>query len=277
MMIIRRLCFLIPFMALSMLTGCYTTVNQVWVPREYVGYSLDYKGDDAKEARSLPPVLYRCGDDWYIAAVKSSVIEISRPVHSVFDGYYKMHDFVLSPLPDYPIYYHKITPEMAANMQRSDQESHRWFSPSRVAGELKKAGGDWMKQLPPGAQPVQAEFLKYCRTSTFNVKELDTKNSWYSYPMAGLTFLVVDVPFSVAATSVTIAAYLALQTLEDEDSELWHHKHHKSAKHAPSPPPSKKRPHGGGARHSHGKHHKHDHSENKGDSPHRRPSGSHDH
>ena len=210
MMIIRRLCFLIPVMALCMLTGCYTTVNQVWVPREYVGYSLDYKGDDAKEARSLPPVLYRCGDDWYIAAVKSSVIEISRPVHSVFDAYYKMHDFVLSPLPDYPIYYHKITPEMAANMQRSDQESLRWFSPSRVAGELKKAGGDWMKQLPPGAQPVQAEFLKYCRSSTPQVKKLGTKGAWYSYPLAGLTFLAVDVPISAAELSVISVGTIVL-------------------------------------------------------------------
>ena len=277
MLIMRQLGFLIPFMALSLLTGCFTAVNQLWILRDYVGYSLDYEGSEMKGANSLPPVLYRCGNDWYIAAVKSSVKENVLLHRSVSDDFYETHNFILTPLPDYPIYYHKITPEMAANMQRSDQENKQWFTADRVTDELKKAGGDWVEQLPPGAQPVQAEFLKYCRTSTFNVKELDTKNSWYSYPMAGLTFLVVDVPFSVAATSVTIAAYLALQTLEDEDSELWHHKHHKSAKHAPSPPPSKKRPHGGGARHSHGKHHKHDHSENKGDSPHRRPSGSHDH
>ena len=194
-----------------LLASCYTNVNQAWFNKQYTGYKLDYYTDEPAGLRGLPPVLYRCGEDWYIAAIRSEVKDRDYHLHFAAESFHKRHAFALTQQEGRPVCYHKITPEMARWLLRSDHESPDWFSHDRVIHELSKAGGGWLEQLPPGAKAVNAEFLKYCRARANYVEESPAEpDPWYTYPLAGLTFLCVDVPCSVAATVVPVVPWVGL-------------------------------------------------------------------
>ena len=206
--------------ALLALCSCYTNVNQAWFNKQYTGYRLDYYTDEPVGLRGLPPVLYRCGEDWYIAAIRCEVKDRDYHLHFVREGFHRRHGFALTPLPGRPVAYHKITPEMARWMLRSDHESPEWFKHDSVIRELSKAGGEWLEQLPPGAVPVKAEFLKYCRARANYVEELPAEPTpWYTYPLAGLTFLCVDVPCSAVATAVPVVSLIGLLYIDSKQDD----------------------------------------------------------
>lgn len=283
-----------------MLSSCYTNVNQAWFQRQHSGYVLDYHTDEAAGLRGLSPQLYRCGEDWYIAAFRSDVRVRERWLHFVAESYRERHVLTLTPQPGRPVSYHKITPEMAGWLLRSDQESYAWLTEAKVTEELAKAGGEWLDTLPPGAKPVEAEFLKHCRTRTEHVEVRSAEDPWYAYPMSGLTFVCVDVPCSAAATALSAAALLGLLYLDskltddedDEDSlftfefESKKSKRRKADDTPPPPPPHHahdKRPHAAEStrphhhthrkrhdEHAHSKQHKHDKHDHEHEDKHER-------
>ena len=285
--------FTIGALGSMLLTSCYTNVNQAWFNKQYAGYQLDYHTDEPTGLRGLPPVLYRCGEDWYIAAICSEVKDRDYHLHFVAESFRKRHAFTLTQKEGRPVAYHKITPEMVSWLLHSDQQSYDWFTTGKLEAEFAKAGGEWLEQLPPGARAVNAEFLKYCRARADYVEELPAEpDPWYTYPLAGLTFLCVDVPCSAAATAVSVAAVAGLLYLdsklddEEEDDDSFFSfdassKRNKARKKDDAQPPRKEQH----DHHNHlgGKHHhsgdKHSHAGNKhhhthGDKPKRHDSDS---
>lgn len=243
-----------------LLSSCYTNVNQAWFRKEYSGYLLDY-GGEVNKGRGLEPALYRCGDEWYIAGIKSHVRDRDWHVHAAWNSYEERHRFALTPLAGRPVYYHKITPEMASRLMVSDATTYSWYTAKHVKEALRRAGGEWVPSLPAGARRVPAAFLRYTSTSTSIAEPESVRSPWYAYPMAGLTFLCVDVPCSAALTAVTTVAYLALND-DDDDEEDWVSSSLPSGKKKKAAPPSKKH-HG---HHEHGKHHhkgEHEHGEHR--------------
>ena len=205
--------------ALLVCASCYTNINQVWFNKQYSGYRLDYHTNAEAGVYGLPPVLYRCGEDWYIAGILSHVQDRDMHLHRIQERYDQRHRFVLTAQTGRPLRYHKITPEMAAWLLRSDQESFAWFTSAKVREELEKAGGDWLENLPPGAKSVPAGFLKLGKAQARHVMELDTPSPWYAYPMAGLTFLCVDVPCSAVASVLALSLMVIDSALEDDEEE----------------------------------------------------------
>lgn len=257
-------CRLATLCAALLLCSCYTNLNQAWFEKKYEGYLLDYNTDEASGLRGLPPRLYRAGQEWYIAAVRSDVQDHDKRVHAAGQTLLERHTFTLTPQQGRPIFYHKITPEMAYWMLRSDDASDFWFSDFSVKDEIEKAGGEWLPALPPGAKAVDAEYLKYCRSSANYVQQLPTDDPWYAYPMAGLTFLCVDLPCSIAITSVVTAAFVGVAWLEskaddddDDDDDSFIDFDPTPSK--PSKPQASRphRPHKGSHADAHHKHHKH--------------------
>lgn len=190
--------------AAGLLSSCYTNVNQLWLQgrREYEVSQFDYYADPAAGIKGLPPLLYKCGDDWYIAARYMRLTDAYpyNCVQWVSATYAERHGFEGDAAA--PVYYHKITAEMAAMLRRSDQASWEWFSKRKMQQELAKAGGEWLPALPAGAQAHPAIFLKYCRRELLVAEERTASLPWYTYPAVGLTFVCVDVPAS--AVSLTL-------------------------------------------------------------------------
>ena len=183
----------------SLLCGCYANFNQFWYrsKRDYTGYSIRHEG-----ARSLPHVLYRCGEAWYIAAQLCEIRDDypGAGVQFIGNSYYERHHF--TPRETAAVCYHKITPALAQMLLRSDQETDLWFSPAALERELAAAGGQWEPELPKGAVAVPAEYLRFCRSSVLLVKET-SRARWYTHAAAGATFLCVDLPLSAALMSAT--------------------------------------------------------------------------
>lgn len=181
----------------ALLSSCYTNVNQMWFKgkREYEVSHLDYHTDASIGVQGLAPVLYRCGDDWYIAAkyTKQRDAYPGRGVQWVGLAYEERHRFELKA--HAPVYYHKITPAMANMLLKDSAESRSWFSEQKMRVALAQAGGSWVAQLPPGSKPVPSAFLRRCHSSLMLVDERNYA-SWMTYPASWLTFLCVDVPAS---------------------------------------------------------------------------------
>lgn len=191
-------------MAAGLLSSCYTNVNQLWLQgkREYELSHFDYYSDPKAGIKGLPPSLYKCGDDWYIAARYMRLAD-AYPYNCVqwFSASYEArHGF--EGAAEAPVHYHKITPEMAAMLRRSDQECWEWFSKRKMQQELAKAGGEWLPTLPAGAQAYPAIFLEYCRSDLLVAEEHTESLPWYTYPAMGFTFLCVDVPASAVSLSL---------------------------------------------------------------------------
>lgn len=184
--------------ACAMLSSCYSNYHQAWFQphREYVGFELNYATEPEKETEGLPPVIYRCGDEWYIAAVRCKLANVvTAPGLQILDGDGDEPSLEKSPE---SICFHKITSELAYWLLRSDQESHRWMMEKKLRQEMKKAGGEWVAQLPEGAQSVPAPYLQYAKRQLLLIDMARDDAPWYSYPMAGLTLVCVDVPFTAS-------------------------------------------------------------------------------
>lgn len=251
------------------LCSCYyTNYNQQCFKgkREYVAWHLDYHTDEKAGIHGLPPVLYSYHDDWYVAAIRCELKE-DYPyggVQDIRDGFLTRHDFEIK---HQGVYYHKITPELAARLLYSDQESLEWFKPGKVAEEIKKAGGEWLPKPPPGAKAMPARFLEYCRRRVLYVEPPVTHARWYTYPAAGATLLFVDVPATtvlVAVSPLTVSYEMLMQAgmsqsggaayVEDDAPiptqavKRGSRSHHKSSSHD-------RHHHSGGGHHEGRKHH----------------------
>ena len=259
--------------------------------REYVGYHLDYRTEAEAGEWGLSPVLYQCGADWYIAAVRCRLVD-DYPYSGIQElgaDFYTRHYF--DSYPD-ALYFHKITPELAFWLLKSDQESLKWFTRSKMESELAKAGGDWSPSLPSGAKPVPARFLEFARRRLMLVELQKDSSPWYAYPMAGLTFLCVDVPatatglalypvFALVSLSVTGSSGGEIAFVESILPDMSSHHEPAHSRHSPSKgsPHSPNhggmihhQPHHGGGRHTGGSgSHHHHHAQNRGESHHHHP------
>lgn len=182
----------------------------------YDGYTMNYRDNNfpaqtaqKKQATELPPVLYRCGNDWYIAGVKSEFKDGERPPFLPLPASFRdRHHF--TPVRDgkpQQVYYHKITPKLARMLFVPKRTTNVYSD--RMCDELDKAGGGWLAQLPAGAQPVTSTYLSdanFNRPKNWQYVEKDRRSHapWYAWPAAGLTFVCVDLPLSVVGSAAFI-------------------------------------------------------------------------
>ena len=203
------------------LSSCYTNFNQALLGggKQYEGYLLDYRTDAASGEKGLVPVLYRCGDDWYMAGIKCG-FEKGFTAHLHYAKSSKVERMSLIPVTkgERQVYYHKITSEMAKWMITSDQASRNWYCPMAVDEEMKRAGGGWRPTLPPGAKAVPADFLKYCKTNSYHVTKVTDKGTpALAYPLGAAVFLAIDVPLTVTASALYPVVYVARKLNLDPD------------------------------------------------------------
>lgn len=245
------------------LSSCYTNVNQLWFKgqRVYTVSLLDYNEDAATGAQGLPPMLYHCGDEWYIAARHASFRD-SYPNNCVqWAGLSYRERHGIDTAVNAPVFYHRITPEMAASLITGIGDEG--FDEESMTADLNKAGGEWMPQLPAGAAAVESAYLRSCRTSVPVIAE---KNHapWVAYPASWLTFLCVDLPTNVLVVPtsglyglVSEGSYRPKRSCSSYASDEWvdstpessylssydsyhydHHHHHHHHHHGrPVPPP----------------------------------------
>lgn len=208
-------------LGVCMLSACYTNYNQRLLEdyREYTGYDINY--DKSEESRSLEPVLYRAKNAWYLAGVKCPVeaIHSMPPWHSAFSSWYDRNETSPVRRAGQPIYYHKITPEMA-NRLRSTRPMKAKITDGMIAASMKKAGGGWVRRLPQGARAVPAAQLRMAASAPHwvMVDSVSTRAPWYMTAAAGATFVCYDVPYSAicsvaCAVACTVASPVLVYTM----------------------------------------------------------------
>lgn len=202
------------------LSSCYTNVNQLWFKgkREYEVCWFDYCADKKGAVRSLSPRLYRSGDEWYIAARYSKYRDRypDSCVQWVGLDYEERHG--IAPNLQAPIYYHRITPRMAEQLQRRNVNSLNCFEEKLLRKDIASAGGEWVPRLPAGARAVRAEGLS-SNSSLLLVNETNHA-SWLAYPASWLTFLCVDVPATTISFALT-PVYFILNAPQGEEGECY--------------------------------------------------------
>lgn len=207
--------------AASLLSSCYTNHNQRWLEkhRVYEGYEL--------YGRQLPESLYRCGDEWYIAGIRGEYKDKwRRDVYFAEDGYAVRHFFErVAPPPAQPlqICYHRITPELAAQLLARKGD---FINYSQLKRDFRRAGGGWLCRLPSGAQAVSGDgprIVKYALsrgkevsarglkerrvTSCYIEKVAHNSAPWYNYPAVALSFVVEDIPLSAFYSVMRVGLY----------------------------------------------------------------------
>ena len=154
--------------------------------REYAGYKVSAAGEYESAGAGG---LYRCGEEWYVAAVRcrAEVYEDHLPPVSLWEH---RRSVILHPegAGNPVLCYHKITPTMAARMQ---QERHT-ILPHELKAALREAGGAWVESRPHNAQRVRIT----CTGHYALAEQTGSHAPWYAYPAAGLTLLCVDVPLT---------------------------------------------------------------------------------
>lgn len=149
--------------------------------REYAGY----------EVKVFPWAkggLYRCGEEWYVGALRWAVVV--RTDHLVPLTQLDSRKVVIFSLKDKQGDFccHKISAAMANRLR----EGGGWISPHEFKTALHQAGGSWERELPRGAQYVPASYSEPLVVSEI----VEDHSPWYAYPAAGLTLLCVDVPLT---------------------------------------------------------------------------------
>ena len=189
------------------LTGCYSTYSQVALApmRVHEGIEADYGGFggtmEGKEERALPAVVYRVGDEWYLAAYPAEFKVRPRcGFLSMGDAYYEL-------IRRGPVCYYRITPHMAKRLCESPGGTPP--SGDELERSMRQAGGSRLSALPDGAVAVEAPLLKSngsCN-SRIIIGRAKSRPKWYRYPLAGVTLLCVDTPINVMTfTGLLIAS-----------------------------------------------------------------------
>lgn len=197
--------------------------------REYEGYEVSAAGEaDMLKAGGL----YRCGMEWYVAAVRCRV-EVHEE-HFLPVAMWE-HRHCVVPIPDdkgeKKIYHHKITPAMAARMQ---QERHT-ILPHELKSALREAGGAWVESLPPDAQRVNISYLGHYALA----EQTGNHAPWYAYPAAGLTLLAVDVPLTALLALPSGIVYSVLWSASQIDERAMKKDMQKHPIHIKQQPPQK--------------------------------------
>lgn len=189
----------------SALNSCYTNYNQRLYEkyRSYTGYDLNY--DKTLVNKTLKPVLYRAGKDWYLAGVSCdvSVIHSMPPWHFITFNWYDRNDTFPVYQPSSRVYYHKITPELAKSLQKIHPSKLR-ISDGEVASAMKRAGGQWVSRLPRGAKAVPAPSLDNAHWVLVDPPK--TQAPWYIHTASVLTFVGMDMPYAVVCSALGVAA-----------------------------------------------------------------------
>ena len=250
------------------LCSCYTNFNQTFLHKEYDGYlieiprkSLDTKDgsdltaemDEDRRAPSrtlipekdaLPSVLYRCGQDWYVAGVRCKVSARDRHFHFINEPPMEGVRFKMKPLPGSPVYYHKITADSAQRIcstrltdapteivdlleLQSDTTSDRrarkidkkvmklWTKWMKTHGVELEPNSEWISALPKGAVAVPAPLLELYGYSKQDAKFVSVSGDTHNYILSGITTVVLDVPCSVATTAAFTAVAVVVLYLKN--------------------------------------------------------------
>ena len=265
-----------------LLSSCYTNFNQAYLRKEYDGYLINVPRKDpaptaekaakkgaeknaekgtektaGKPAESttetsqydkpeacVPAVLYRCGEDWYIAAIRCKTKAVQQFVHPYGTSPIENATFTLTPLPGSPVFYHKITAKCAQgllsasitgpddadaedlpqeirelmreydNTDPADEEKRvklyadrlvRWAAWIRQKYRIELAEGGWQPTLPEGAVAVPAPLLEQ---EGFHMKDVylsSVSGGLNDYILAGLTFTCIDLPFNAVGAALGIS------------------------------------------------------------------------
>ena len=189
------------------LTGCYSTYSQVALApvRVHEGIEADYGGvrgaSKRKDESALPAVVYRVGDEWYIAAYPAEFRVRPRL------GFLSMGDAHHELIKRGPVCYYRITPLMAKRLCESPARPP--LSGDELKRSMRQAGGSCLSALPDGAVAVKAPLLK--SNAYWNswriIGRAKSRPKWYRYPLAGVTLLCVDTPINVVTfTGLLIAS-----------------------------------------------------------------------
>lgn len=180
----------------SFLASCDTNhAQRVMEPYcSYVTAELDYREQGKGGMRRLPPVIYRHGKQWYIAAV---VADLRRSA---------LADGELQRVSKPTWRYHKITPRLANHLLNPYGKGD--ISDEFLSRQLTRAGGEWLPVLPDGTKAVSAPYLMAeNRTIAWAAEDkMLGKVPWYAYPDAAFSFAVFDLPGHVINTALSLAA-----------------------------------------------------------------------
>ena len=191
--------------AALLLCSCYTNYNQRVLEnyRTYTGYDINF--DRSEGARVMEPLLYRSGKDWYIAGVKCGVevVHSMPPWHSAFDSWYDRNETSPVRREGQPVFYHKITPDMARRLQNARPTKFR-ITDAMIAESMQRAGGNWIARLPQGARPVPAARLRMPASAPHwvMIDSMRTNAPWYITTASGAVFICCDVPYSAICSAV---------------------------------------------------------------------------
>ena len=236
------------------LCSCYTNFNQTFMRKEYDGYLIeiprkapdDTPAGQAQEKRqvsteglipeekALPSVLYRCGEDWYVAGVRCDVRARDRHFHSIFEAPTSGVSFKMTPMPGCPVYYHKITNYSAqrvfytdpigapkeivdllklqsvslsdARARRIDKKVMRlWTRWMEKNGIELDPDCEWVSELPKGAVAVHVPLLEVYGYSKKDAKLISVSGGTHNHIFSGLTTVVWDVPGTIVANVLMLA------------------------------------------------------------------------
>lgn len=231
MLCVRMLMLAVVVLACS---GCYTNYGRRSLEeygvyeRHVVGAVTEKKGDDVRE--NAHPVIYRCGDEWYIPAFSYSLRRLtgaelkpssdfasavgefySADVQTLFASEYNesLFDARMTRADASPrVVYHKITPRMAAHLMKP--LGQKAISRKAMKKDLRRAGGAWVESLPPGAEAVYAPYMLAANypTSWYITEHKGTHAPWYAYVKAGALSVGVDAPLFVASFVVVPAVLI---------------------------------------------------------------------
>lgn len=200
-------------MGSCLLSSCYTNINQrIAGPyREHSGFDLYYAEGWHPQAQS--PSLYRCGDDWYLAAVRCKVKTqcVMPMVYGIGSGWYDRNETAPEYFSQPHVVYHKITPSMASRLQKYSSYVKKRITDGMMAEDMKRAGGEWVEALPPGTQVIPAPLLAGSLTAAHWVLVETTEYNapWYINAAAGATFVAADIPCSAICTAVALVGCTA--------------------------------------------------------------------
>lgn len=236
--VMRRFIIRVLLPTLCGLSSCYSNYNQGLLKphRVYEGWHLDYESKsllmNKKVWAPLPQVIYRVGQEWYIAGFKAEYKATPWNVPHFFADRATEQQLMLNLTSRGAVHYHRITPRLAGMLLKPFGNTR--ISTRLLHTELKKAGGEWLPTLPKKAVAVEVPYF-HASNRKLRWDVTDRYRSavpWYKYPLAAVVFAGVDVPLSVlgnvgfvASLPVTwpLGAYVAQKKdfYDSGDTRVW--------------------------------------------------------
>ena len=245
----RAACIIICLLVAMGLSSCYTTLSLAPLEdyRTYHGYEMDYADSTDENGKTTPaplsPHIYRCGNDWYVAAVQREFkfprmrggLEM-RVVGGSYVEETRLEPILTAQNAQPVIRYHKIMPRFAAMLLQPDDKyrivnisgnvinvepnqvtrhavlnRNPEFSNRLIVAAIKDAGGKWLDELPPNAQAIHSPYLESRKQTTYSWKIVESTQSsapLHCYILSGIALVCVDVPIIVLSTAVFLLAIM---------------------------------------------------------------------